>query len=136
MDGPRRRLPHAGDAYLTLMDEQHFCEADRVFLKTCREQGGEFQIVVCRQGVEEPDAGALRAHAETMVARGYLERLIVSGTRSRMQGAALYVTFKARPVALALLEALERIEGLEAELEGRKPVSRRSSARRSRALPA
>lgn len=118
------------------MNEDHFCEADRVFLRTCREQGGEFQIVLCRQGVEDEDARALRSHAESMVARGYLERLIIAGTRSRMEGAALYVTFRARPVALALLEALERIEALEAELAGRKPISRQSSARRSRALPA
>jgi hypothetical protein len=39
-----------------------------------------------------------------------------------MQGAALYVTFKALSVALALLEATERLEALEAEpAERRKP---------------
>jgi hypothetical protein len=36
--------------------------------------------MLCRQGVEDPDAVALRDNAETMVARGYLERLIIAGT--------------------------------------------------------
>jgi len=105
-------------------EQLNFVEADRLVLSACRDAGGELQVVVCREGVEDECACALRAHAETMVERGFLERLRIAGTRSRMQGAALFVSFRARPVALALLELLERAEAAEAKLAARERRSR------------
>lgn len=118
---PGAPAPHLGGMEF---DQLNFVEADRLVLCACRDAGGQFQLVTCREGVEDECACALRAHAETMVERGFLERLLVSGTRSRMQGAALFVTFRARPVALALLEVLERAEAAEAKLAGRDGRSR------------
>lgn len=109
-------------------EELNFVEADRLVLSACRDAGGEFQLVVCREGVEDECARALHAHAETMVARGFLERLLISGTRSKMQGVALRITFKARPVALALLELLDRAEAAEAKLAALERQPRRKAA--------
>jgi hypothetical protein len=101
-------------------EQLNFVEADRLVLCACRDAGGEFQVEVCREGVDDDCGRALHAHARTMVERGFLERLLVSGTKSKMQGSALRVTFRARPVALALLELLERAEAAEAKLAGRE----------------
>lgn len=109
-------------------EQLNFVEADRVFLGACRDAGGEIEIVLCVEGRDDPDAAAMRAHARSMVARGYLEPLTVAGSRSRMQGAKMWVTFRARPAAIALLEAVERIEALERELaELKKPKRRRAA---------
>jgi hypothetical protein len=119
------------------LDGELFDEMDRLLLKTCRENGGEIQLVICREGVDDEAVCALEKHAQTMVKRGYLERLIISGTRSRMQGARLYVTFRAKPVAMALLEMTERCEALERELEELRAGAPRKRARAgSRGAPA
>lgn len=127
-DGRRRRLRAIARPHLGGMSEEHFCAADRVFLGACRDAGGEIEIVLCKEGRDDPDGEAMRAHARTMVVRGYLEPLTVAGSRSRMQGAKLWVTFRARPAALALLEAVERIEALEAELARLRRPKRRPAA--------
>lgn len=108
-------------------EQLNFVEADRLVLCACRDAGGQFQVVLCREGVDDECGHALHAHAQTMVDRGFLERLIVSGTRSKMQGASLMITFRARPVALALLEVLERAEAAEAKLAGRERRPRRAA---------
>lgn len=108
------------------LDGVHFDHADRLLLMACRDRGGELQLVLCREGAEDECASAIRGHAQTMVERGYLDRIQISGSRSRMQGAALWATFRARPVALALLDVLERAEALEARLAAQ---SRRSRSR-------
>lgn len=108
-------------------EDLNFVEADRLILQTCRDSGGEIQLKLCIEGKDDDCAIAIHAHAQTMVERGFLERLIVSGTRSRMQGAALMVTFRARPVALALLEVLERAEAAEAKVAERERRSRRTA---------
>lgn len=115
-----------------MLDGIHFDEADRLFLRICREGGGELRVILCKEGVVDDCAQAIHAHAQTMVARGYLDHVEISGSRSRMQGAALWVTFRARPVALALLEVLERAEALEADLEATKGGRRRSAISYSR----
>lgn len=100
--------------------------ADRIFLEACRDRFGELELVVCREGKDDPEACAMRAHAETMVVRGYLQRLTIAGTRSRMQGAALRVTYRAHELALVLLEMAERLEALEAEIaRGRSRKNKR-----------
>jgi hypothetical protein len=105
-------------------EDLHFVEADRLILQSCRDSGGQIQLKLCIEGREDDCAKAIHAHAQTMVERGFLERLIISGTRSKMQGAALFVTFRAKPVALALLEVLERAEAAEAKLATRERRSR------------
>lgn len=109
------------------LDGIHFDEADRLFLQLCREGGGELQVVLCKEGTDDECAKAIHAHARTMVERGYLEPVSVYGSRARMQGAALRATFRARAVALALLDVLEKAEALEVEL-ARQSASRRSKA--------
>lgn len=112
------------------LDGVHFDQTDRILLQACRDNGGEIQLILCRQGVDDEDVCALERHAQTMVKRGYLERLLISGTRSKMQGAALYVTFRARPVALALLDILEKGEALERELAALRPPQPAPAGRR------
>jgi hypothetical protein len=111
------------------LDALHFDHADRIFLEACRDCGGELQLIICREGSDDPDASAMRDHVETMVKRGYLARVTIGGSRSRMQGAALRVIYRAHGMALALLEAVEQIEALETELAAlnAKPTPRRRS---------
>lgn len=67
--------------------ELHAC--DRTFLAACREGAcDELQILTVFEGREVEDGAAMKAHAESMVRRGYLERVSVGGSRSRHQGAS------------------------------------------------
>jgi hypothetical protein len=85
-------------------EQLNFVEADRLILQSCRDAGGEIQLKLCVEGVEDECCRAIHAHAQTMVERGFLERLIISGT-------------------LALLETLERAEAAEAKLAAREPAA-------------
>jgi hypothetical protein len=88
---------------------------DRLCLEVARERGS-LEAIVCRMGVDDEAECAMRDHFEAMVRTGLLERLGVRGSRSKMQDAKLIASYRAAPVGLALLEAIERIEELERQL--------------------
>lgn len=84
---------------------------DRVFLEACRgAPRGELELVTVREGREVEFGAAMEAHAESMVRRGYLERVSIGGSKSRLQGAAIRVTYRATEAAHALLAAAQRAE--------------------------
>lgn len=111
------------------LDGIHFDQMDRMVLEELRAAGGEIQVVVCRQGEDDELGCALHKHCLTMVERGYLEPIKVGGTRSRMQGAAQWATFRARAVALALLDLLQKAEAIDAELAELRGQTRPDIAR-------
>lgn len=114
-----RRLRSAVAPYLDAM-ELDAC--DRTFLKACSESPcSELHILTVFEGREVEDGAAMKAHAETMVRRGYLERVSVGGSKSRMQGAAMRATYRPTEAGKMALEAVERTEALEAELEALRP---------------
>lgn len=106
------------------LDGIHFSQMDRMVLEELRAAGGEIQVVVCREGVDDELGCALHAHCLSMADRGYLDKVETSGTRSKMQGARKWATFRARSVALALIELLERSEELERRVAAQERPSR------------
>ena len=108
------RLRSPALPYIRRMDLDH---ADRIFLKACAETPcDELQILTVFEGREVEDGAAMKAHAESMVRRGYLERVSVGGSKSRHQGAAMRATYRPTEAARVALAAVERADVLEAEL--------------------
>jgi hypothetical protein len=97
-------------------------EADRICLREARTR--ELLARVCKEGREDEDGLALKAHLDAMTARGLLQRTGQRGTKARMQGAQLLASYAATEVGLALLDALERAEAAEAALAAQRPTRR------------
>lgn len=109
------------------------------FLKACSESlCDELQIPTVCEGREVEDGAAMKAHADTMVRRGYLERVSVGGSKSRHQGAAMRATYRPTEAGRVALEAVEHAEALAAELEalrGRKRARTPVAAKKRSAPP-
>lgn len=81
-----------------------------------------------RPGREVEEGAAMKAHADSMVRRGYFERVSIGGSKSRMQGAKMRCVYRRTEAGEALLAAVRRI----GELEGPAPLKTKSRESRSR----
>lgn len=98
---------------------------DRIFLQACAKGPcNELLIMTVCEGREVEDGTAMKAHAETMVRRGYLERVSVGGSRSRHQGAAMRATYRPTEAGRVALAAVERAEALGTELKALRRTRR------------
>lgn len=99
--------------------------ADLVFLEMCDEcAASELEILTWVEGREVPDGAAMKAQAESMVRRGYFERVSVGGSKSRMQGARMRCVYRRTEAGAVALAALRRAKELEAELEALRAKKR------------
>lgn len=106
-------------------------EADLRFLEACDDcAANELEILTWVEGREVEEGAAMKAHADSMVRRGYFERVSIGGSKSRMQGSKMRCVYRRTEAGEALLAAVRRIRELEAKREevgGARARSRRTS---------
>jgi DNA-binding MarR family transcriptional regulator len=91
-------------------------EADLIFLEMCDScSAGELELLTHVEGREIEDASAMVKHADSMVRRGFYERVSVGGSKARHQGARFRCVYRRTEAGEALAAAIRRIRELEAQ---------------------